>query len=81
MYVFLQNHREFKELLIFLDSMFLISQHCSYALVRFRHKNHLVRVQKTLWFGLKRLFWSKQVQLEMSQCLVLNTWFSCHKHD
>lgn len=28
---------------------------------------------KTLWF------WSKQVQLEMSQGLVLNIWFSCHK--
>lgn len=53
--VFLQNHREYKELKLhlLLDSMFLVSQRCSYALVRFRHKKHLVRVQKTLWFGLK----------------------------
>lgn len=41
------------------------SQHCAYALVRFRHKNHSVRVRKTSWFGLKYLFWSSRSQTEM----------------
>ena len=31
----------------------------------FRHKNHLVRVRKTSWFGLKYLFCWPQTRLEI----------------
>ena len=37
-------------------SISLLSQCCAYALVRFRHKNHLVRVWKTSGFDSKCLF-------------------------
>ena len=30
-------------------------QRCAHALLRFRHKNHSVRVRKTLWFGCEYL--------------------------
>lgn len=41
--------------LVFLSSIFIFmsSQCCSYALVIFRHKSHLVMVRKTSCFGLK----------------------------
>lgn len=41
--------------LFFLSSIFIFmsSQCCSYALVIFRHKSHLVMVRKTSCFGLK----------------------------
>lgn len=41
--------------LLFLSSIFIFmsSQCCSYALVIFRHKSHLVMVRKTSCFGLK----------------------------
>ena len=29
----------------------LVSQHCGYAQVEFRHTIHLVMVRKTKWFG------------------------------
>lgn len=39
-----------------LDTCWIILwQRCAHALVMFRHINHLVRVKKTSWFGLKYL--------------------------
>ena len=38
-------------------------QHCASALVRFRHKNRLLRVRKWTGFGVKYLFLSTQTRL------------------
>ena len=40
---------------------------CDDAVIRFRHKKHLVRIKKRSCFGLKYLFWSPQSRLEMFQ--------------
>lgn len=48
-------------------------QCCSYDLVRYRHKNHLMR--KRSYFGVKYVFWLPQTQLEMSSLLVKNKMF------
>lgn len=37
-----------------------VSQCCSHALVKFRHKNHSDKVRTTSWFCLECLFWSQQ---------------------
>lgn len=46
--------------------VYLSSQCCAYALVRSMHKNNFVKVRKTLWFGLKDLFWLPQSGMEMA---------------
>ena len=56
---FLQNHRYVQAAtlrvfkLIFLIFISLLSLVCAYALVTFIIKNHLIRVKKTSWFGVK----------------------------
>lgn len=45
----------------------LLTQCCVHALFWYRHKDHLVTVRKTLCFGFKYLFLSKQTQLEIVQ--------------
>ena len=45
----------------------LSCDNCTYALVRFGHQNHLVRVQKRPCFCLKYLFWMAETRLEMSR--------------
>lgn len=38
---------------------------CNNALLRFRHKKHLVSVGKASLFGVKYMFWSPQKRIEM----------------
>ena len=57
-----------------------LSQRCAHTLARLRHKNHLVMVKWTSWFGFECLFWWLQTQLWMFQGLLQNTCFSQHKH-
>ena len=70
-YVFVKKHRKVERLHLFMSQLYVasgsisISCRCVYALVRFRHKNHLVRVRRTSWFGLKYLLWSPQTHLEI----------------
>ena len=45
-----QGHVDLYPALLLFCFVFLISQHCTYDLVRFRHKYHLVRVRKTSCF-------------------------------
>ena len=55
---------------------FMLWQHNAYSLVRFRHKNHMVRVRKTSCFVLIYLFWSPQNNRNSWRC----HWFCTHKH-
>lgn len=69
--------------------MFVLSQCCTYALVGFWHKNHLVRA-RTSFLGLKYLIWSPHTKLSKLLCfistgtagnvLVKSTGFCHHKH-
>ena len=47
----------------------------AYALLRFRHKIHLVRVRSTSWSGFKYLFWWQQSQMEIIHLFRKNRWF------
>lgn len=61
--------------------MSLLSQPCAYALVRLRQKTYKVRFGIISCSGLKYLFPSPQMWLDLSQGLVKNTCvFCCHKH-
>ena len=51
------------------------------AVLRFRHRSHLVMVWKRFFiFWLKCLFWSPQTWLELSQGVLRNSVFRRHKH-
>lgn len=53
------NHRFVAPLHVFCFSfLFLLCQHCSFAVVRFRHKRRFARVWKIRCFGLKYRPWS-----------------------
>lgn len=60
---FLQNHRRDTNIY----QLNVSSQCCPPALVRIRHKNHLLSVKKTSFLDLKSIFWSPWTQLETSQ--------------
>lgn len=53
----------------------LLSQHSVYALLRFRHKTHLVRVRSASGSGFKYLFWWQWSQMEIIHLPSKNSWF------
>lgn len=69
--VFLKKHREVKTGCVFMFQLsvkffyFSPVTTLAHVLVKFRHKNHLVKVRTRTWFDLKYLFWSLRSQMGM----------------
>lgn len=76
-----QNHSEVETFLLVAFvlvqfSISLSSQHCARGPLRFRHKQHLVRVQNTSWFGFK-LLTSRKNSWRCPQVCSFSTTFTC----